>query len=71
MQDVKVNSNTGLSWQNGFQQEEHSFHQLTGLTLKEDKKWYILSLALLGRFGQDVRNTLKILNCVGGEERRR
>jgi hypothetical protein len=69
MQDVKVKSNTGLSWQNGFQQE-HSFHQLIGPTFKEEKK-YILSLALLGRFGQEIRNTLKILNCVGGEGRRR
>jgi hypothetical protein len=70
MQDVKVKSNTGLSWQIGFQHEEHSFHQLLGLTFKEEKKWYILSLALLGRFGQDIRNTLKILNC-GGEGWRR
>jgi hypothetical protein len=69
MQDVKVKSNTGLSWQNGFQQE-HSFHQLLGLIFKEENKCYILSLALLGRFGQDIRNTLKILNC-GGEGRRR
>jgi len=70
MQDVKVKSNTGLSWQNGFQQE-HSFHRLIGLTFKEENKWYILSIDLLGRFGQDIRNTLKILNCGGGEGRRR
>jgi len=51
--------------------KKNAFHQLIGLTFKEEKKWYIFSLPLLGRFGQDVRNTLKNVKCAGGEGRRR
>ena len=74
VQDVglHVKLNIGLQ-RRKMQQEEGSFYQQIGLTIKEETKKSdtfgaeVCVVLKLGRFGQQIRNTWKVLKCGAGK----
>ena len=67
MQDVHMKFNPGFPRKSSVQQEEGSFHQQTGLEVKEETINVLHLVLKLGHFRKWIRNTWEVLKCGAGQ----